>query len=38
MTGLEFDGTTEARPGERRTWVASYYPMRLERASGWSAP
>ena len=28
-TGIEIDGTTPAVPGERRTWVASFYPMRL---------
>ena len=27
--GIEIDGTTAAAPGERRTWVASFYPMRL---------
>jgi PAS domain S-box-containing protein len=27
-TGIEIDGTTAAAPGERRTWVASFYPMR----------
>ena len=28
-TGIEIDGTTAAAPGVRRTWVASFYPMRL---------
>jgi PAS domain S-box-containing protein len=28
-TGIEIDGTTPAAPGERRTWVASFYPVRM---------
>jgi PAS domain S-box-containing protein len=28
-TGIEFDGTTDATPGERRAWVAGFYPMGL---------
>ena len=26
-TGLEIEGMTPAHPGERRTWLASYYPV-----------
>jgi PAS domain S-box-containing protein len=26
-TGLEIEGMTAAHPGERRTWLASYYPV-----------
>jgi PAS domain S-box-containing protein len=29
-TGIEFGGTTAARPGEERTWVAGFYPVDLE--------
>jgi len=28
-TGIEFDGSTDATPGERRGWVAGFYPMAL---------
>ena len=27
QTGLEIEGMTPAHPGERRTWLASYYPV-----------
>ena len=27
--GVQIDGTTEAKGGERRTWVASFYPLEL---------
>ena len=27
QSGIELDGTTVAAPGERRSWVASFYPM-----------
>src|SRR5206468_10857083 len=27
--GLEIDGSTAASPGEVRTWVASFHPLRL---------
>jgi PAS domain S-box-containing protein len=27
FTGMELQGTTPARPGERRTWLVSYYPV-----------
>lgn len=30
VTGVEFDGITPARPGEKRTWVANYFPMTLQ--------
>jgi signal transduction histidine kinase len=29
-TGIEFGGTTDARPGEQRSWVAGFYPVDLE--------
>ena len=29
-TGIEIDGSTHATPGERRTWVAGFYPVTLE--------
>ena len=29
-TGVELGGTTEAAPGELRTWVGAYYPMELD--------
>ena len=28
-TGIEIDGATDAQPGERRTWVAGFYPIEL---------
>jgi signal transduction histidine kinase len=28
-SGIEFDGSTHATPGERRTWVAGFYPVTL---------
>jgi signal transduction histidine kinase/PAS domain-containing protein len=28
-TGIEIDGATDAQPGERRTWVAGFYPMQI---------
>src|SRR5215207_2369696 len=29
-TGVELDGTTDAAPGELRTWRAGYYPIDVE--------
>jgi PAS domain S-box-containing protein len=29
QTGVEIDGSTEARPAERRTWVAAFHPLDL---------
>jgi signal transduction histidine kinase len=29
-TGVELDGTTDAAPGEMRTWVAAYYPIEVD--------